>query len=252
MSVASRAALLAPPSAGTVSPPLTSCRQRPQRPFTRCNSASASRADALLIDAQNILSRSLPPSGAARLPGDGMVAGFADWLQFLSALAGEPQLVVAVFDAPRSKRTKQQQREQLAAEYLQRRKLRREQEAPRPAPGGDPLRPFKQQVQQLGGVCMEAAAGWEADDGLAAASAAVQAHTPSARILVASGDGDMQQLLAPRVAWLQLYNQASLECPLGVELVTARDFQRLHGFPPAAHPDWLALTGERGCPVDGA
>jgi len=48
-------------------------------------------------------------------------------------------------------------------------------------------------------VCLEAAAGWEADDGLAAAASAVRQRQPWARVLVASGDSDMQQLLKPQV-----------------------------------------------------
>ena len=191
-----------------------------------------------------MLSRSRPPAFAARLPGDGLAAGFADWLQFLAALAGRPQLVVAVFDAPRSKRAPQQQREQLAGEYLQRRKRRRDEPAAQRPAGGDPLRPFKQRVQALGGLCLEAAPGWEADDGLAAAATVVQQRWPSARLLVASGDGDMQQLLAPRTAWLRLLSQPSLQHPLSAELVTAAEFERQHGFPPAAYPDWLALAGK--------
>lgn len=283
------------------SPPPSSSLPRPlpcsaRRRHTRC----AAAYDALLIDAQNVLSRAgaeaRRATAATRRPGEGVAGSFADWLRFLAAAAGEPQLMVAVFDAPASKRAPQQQRERLAPEYLQRRKRRQGGgEAPaRPAPaapsssGGDPLRPFKQQVQQLGGVRLEAAAGWEADDGLAAACEAVRQAQPAASVLVASGDGDMQQLLGPQVttawagrlsgqdghfwchaagllsscwrlpvaqcaairpsaclqvAWLQLHGQASLSCPLGLQLVTAADFERQHSFPPAAYADWLALTG---------
>lgn len=154
-----------------------------------------------------------------RLPGDSVAASFADWLRFLAAVA-EPQLLVAVFDTPKSRRLQQpQQREQLAPEYLQHRKRRKLQQAGevaaastsngtagsstganRPSlPGGDPLRPFKQQVEQLGGVYLEAAGGWEADDGMAAVCRAVHQRHPAASVVVASGDTDMLQLLAPQV-----------------------------------------------------
>ncbi|PRW57033.1 DNA polymerase I [Chlorella sorokiniana] len=62
----------------------------------------------------------------------------------------------------------------------------------------------------------------------------------------------MQQLLAPQVAWLQLHSQPSPSCPLGLELVTAADFQQRFGFPPAAYPDWLALVGKREASIGGA
>jgi hypothetical protein len=172
----------------------------------------------LLVDATNVLARAHNDLRSGhRLPGESAAGSFADWLRFLRAVS-QPQLMVAVFDVPQSKRTKQQQqREQLAPEYLQRRKRRLQQAAPTPAaaaragsgghngagplqPGGDPLRPFKRQVEQQGGVCLDAAAGWEADDGLAAACLAVQQHCPAASVLVASGDGDMQQLLTPQVS----------------------------------------------------
>lgn len=52
-----------------------------------------------------------------------------------------------------------------------------------------------------------------------------------------------------QVAWLQLHTQTSLACPLGVEVVTASGFERLHGFPAAAYADWLALAGK--CQVCG-
>lgn len=187
------------------------CRRRPcctRRPHTRCPASSSAACDALLVDAQNVLSRagSGGGGGGRRLSGEGVAGSFAAWLQFLAAVA-RPQLIVAVFDAPSSKRqAQQQQRQQLAPEYLQRRKRRRQTGSNRQdgsgsssGSGGDPLRPFKQQVQQLGGVCLEAAAGWEADDGLAAACAALRQRHPAARLLVASGDKDMQQLLDPQV-----------------------------------------------------
>ncbi len=46
-----------------------------------------------------------------------------------------------------------------------------------------------------------------------------------------------------QVSWLQLHNQPSPSCLLGLELVTAADFVQRFGFPPAAYPDWLALVG---------
>ena len=196
-------------SAPTACPPrrpTPSSRARARGSWRRCSSPRG--ADVLLVDAQNVLSRAhADHRRGCRLRGESVAGSFADWLQFLSALA-QPQLMVAVFDASRARRPVQQQREQLAPEYLQRR--RRRQQAPQPASpasksaaasggGGDPLRPFKQQVTQLGGVSLEAAGGWEADDGLAAACVAVQRRHPTARLLLASGDGDMQQLLAPQV-----------------------------------------------------
>jgi 5'-3' exonuclease len=122
----------------------------------------------------------------------------------------KPQLLVSVFDTPQAARQQQQQqRQQLAPEYLARRKRRRSasartastagsSSAPRAA-AGDPLRPFKQQVMQQGGVCLEAAGGWEADDGMAAACRVVAQRHPTASILLASGDADMQQLLTAQV-----------------------------------------------------
>lgn len=64
-------------------------------------------------------------------------------------------------------------------------------------------------------------------------------------MVVASGDSDMQQLLSPRVSWLHLAQAPSLQHPLGLELVTAEAFERQHGFPPAAYPEWLAFVGGR-------
>lgn len=66
---------------------------------------------------------------------------------------------------------------------------------------------------------------------------------PGLNIAVASGDGDMQQLLTPRVTWLRLLPAPTLEHPLGVEVVSAQAFQERHGFPPGAYPDWLAFVG---------
>ena len=304
---------------GCAAPPRCSTQRAAGPHYLAASRGSGS--DALLIDAQNVLSRAGAAAAGRRRPGEGVAGSFADWLRFLAA-AAQPQLMVAVFDAPAAKRAPQQQREQLAAGYLQRRKRRRQPAAegqggsspasssstaaPRPA-AGDPLRPFKHQVEQLGGVCLEAAPGWEADDGLAAAAAAVRQRLPTAREVVASGDGDMQQLLAPQVgtswltvcavtgcwpasqvacvllvrcrhmggslaptliprvcathtfpppgsstlhlqvSWLQLHNQTSPACPLGLELVTAADFLHRFGFPPAAYPDWLALVGACCC-----
>lgn len=209
MSLAARSPPLAPPPASLHSPSRLCCPSRSHALATRCRAT----ADVLLVDAQNVLSRAGAGNGGHRLPGEGVAGSFADWLSFLAAVA-EPQLVVAVFDAPRSQRGAQE-REQLAPQYLQRRKRRQGQAAASAGtqageaaasavataqrPGGDPLRPFKQRVQQLGGVCLQAAPGWEADDGIAAACAAVQERRPLARLLVASGDQDMQQLLAQQV-----------------------------------------------------
>ncbi len=195
-----------------MAPPLR-CSARRSVPLHCRAAAQGGASDVLLIDAQNVLSRAGAAAGRRR-PGESVSGSFADWLRFLAA-AAQPQLMVAVFDTPAAKRAPQQQREQLAAGYLQRRKRRRQSPAegqgsagpaassstaaPRPA-GGDPLRPFKREVEQLGGVCLEAAAGWEADDGLAAAVATVGQQHPIAHMLVASGDGDMQQLLAPQVS----------------------------------------------------
>ncbi|KAL4451844.1 hypothetical protein ABPG75_007506 [Micractinium tetrahymenae] len=261
--------------------PVTAARpchhERRLRPFvqgqrrpTRCHSY---QSDVLLVDAQNVLSRAhADHRRSCRLAGETTVGSFAAWLHFLAA--AQPQLLVAVFDAPSVKRGPQQQRQALAPEYLSRRQKRKQAQhgqggsgssatltagtaqasspAGRRAAGGDPLRPYKRQVAELGGLSLEAAGGWEADDGLAAACAAVQARHPTARVLVASGDGDMQQLLAPQVAWLQLHNQHSLSWPLGLELVTASAFQQQHGFPAAAYPDWLALVGKREASIQGA
>ena len=198
-----------------MAPPLR-CSARRSVPLHCRAAAQGGASDVLLIDAQNVLSRAGAAAGGRRRPGESVAGSFADWLRFLAA-AAQPQLMVAVFDTPAAKRAPQQQREQLAAGYLQRRKRRRQSPAdgqgsagpaafgstaaPRPA-GGDPLRPFKREVEQLGGICLEAAAGWEADDGLAAAAAAVGQQHPPACVLVASGDADMQQLLAPQVRFM--------------------------------------------------
>lgn len=216
-SIPDMSAALAPPRAAWPSGPACAL---PARCLARraarlhCLAASSDcRSDVLLIDAQNVLSRAGAAAAGRRRPGEGVAGSFADWLRFLAA-AAQPQLMVAVFDAPTVKRSPQQQREQLAEGYLQRRKRRRQQSAgggaspaatsstaaaARPA-AGDPLRPFKREVEQLGGICLEAAAGWEADDGLAAAAAAISQRHPAARTVVASGDGDMQQLLATQVS----------------------------------------------------
>lgn len=291
--------------------------QAVRRP-TRCHSC---QSDVLLVDAQNVLSRAHADCRrGCRLAGETAGSSFATWLHFLVAVA-QPQLLVAVFDSPAAKQgPQQQQRQVLAPEYLRRRQRRKQVQAVQGGGGsssaavgtapdrspaarqaaGDPLRPYKRKVAELGGLSLEAAGGWEADDGLAAASAAVRERHPAARVLLASGDGDMQQLLDPQVrsmrvcisggeglrrrpclllvnagvwrascfcgyltrpltrpcpswctgsqvAWLQLHSQTILSCPLGVGLVTAGAFQRQHGFPPAAYPDWLALVGERRC-----
>lgn len=180
---------------------------------------SALEADVAIIDAQNVLSRAhADHRRGCRLAGETAASSFADWLQFLQAVTS-PRLMVAVFDAPAAKRGVQQ-RQLLSPAYLQRRQRRKGQQAQhaqassgRPAataadsqaagkPGaaaGDPLRPFKQSVRQLGGVCLEAANGWEADDGIAAACTAVVQRHHAARVVIASGDSDMQQLLSPQV-----------------------------------------------------
>ena len=260
--------------------------------------------DVLLVDGTNVLSRARSVYGrGCRLSGcgDSLAASFGDWLRFLATLV-QPQLVLAVFDPPRQGDAQQQKQErsQLAPEYLQRRRRRQQHrsaggDAPTPAGGGAPLVPLRRRVQQLGGVSLVAASGWEADDGLAAACRAVLQRHPSARVAVASGDGDVQQLLAPQVGcwggagvgqpialpleallldvgrrrrrrrhrvdcmlapccpalplqvdWLQLLAASSAERPLGVASVTAEEFERGHGFPPALYPDWLAFTGRVG------
>lgn len=199
-------------------------RRRPR--YRTCTSATvAGASDVLLVDAQNVLSRARAEAKrGGRLPGESSAAAaaFADWLAFLTALA-QPQLLVAVFDAPRASAQQQPQRAALAPEYLRRRRMRQEERrrgdgggssggsgsaaaAAGPtaarqaaAPAGDPLRPFKRQVEALGGVFLQAAAGWEADDGLAAAAAAACQRHPAARVMIASGDTDMQQLLSSQV-----------------------------------------------------
>lgn len=70
---------------------------------------------------------------------------------------------------------------------------------------------------------------------------------PAASVAIASGDSDMQSLLSPSVSWLQLLPLATAACPLGVQPVTAADFQRQYQFPPAAYSDYLALTGWWRC-----
>jgi 5'-3' exonuclease len=173
----------------------------------------------LLIDAANVLARANADRRRGhRLAGDSLAAAFEHWLRFLSALT-EPQLLVAVFDAPRySKQSQPPQRALLNSAYLQRRNGRRERQssaitgtaADTSPPAGDPLRPHKARVEQLGGLWLEAAGGWEGDDGLAAACAAGQQHSPAASLVVASGDTDVQQLLTEQVRTL---NAFCIACP---------------------------------------
>lgn len=253
-------------------------RLRPAlRRSTRCHSW---HSDVLLVDAQNMLSRAhADHRRGCRLVGETAASSFAAWLLFL-VTAAQPQLLVAVFDSPAAKRGKQQQQRQaLAPEYLRRRQRRKQSQAEpgsrssaaaRTALGsspaaqqaaGDPLRPYKRKVAELGGLSLEAAGGWEADDGLAAASAAVRGRHPAARILLASGDGDMQQLLDSQVlctgkrlgaaTWLppclpigahwQLFWSPALPSPaLPQTCPPDVPTRRLHGCSCTASPAWAA------------
>ena len=61
-------------------------------------------------------------------------------------------------------------------------------------------------------------------------------------VIVASADSDFAGVLSSSVAWLQLL-PPSRRCPVGCQLVTAGDFEAVHGFPASAHAAFLTLTG---------
>ena len=195
----------------------------------------------LVVDATNVLSRAAGARFSSVAAGTSLARLFADWLAFLQLFA-QSRLTVAVFDAPRSKRQQQgpQLREMVAAEYLQRRKQR---SVPQQWRGGDTLRPFKQAVADKGGLSLVAPPGFEADDVISAAVALLRAAAPTATLAVASGDGDVAQLLDGCTSWLRLHSLPSAATPLGVSWMDAPGFETDRGFPPAALPDYLALTG---------
>eukprot|EP00899_Mesostigma_viride_P000735 jgi/Mesvir1/10662/Mv13751-RA.1 len=136
----------------------------------------------------------------------------------------------------------------------------------------------------LGMESIKAAEGWEADDVIASLVTALRSHaglpanpapadasapvSPSPppseptgvhprplRILIASGDGDMMQLLRDGpdacVSWLQLLPRPTSQHPSGMVLWTVAEFERENGFPPACYADYLALAGKQGDGVGG-
>ena len=62
-------------------------------------------------------------------------------------------------------------------------------------------------------------------------------------IVIASADGDLAALLGARVAWLQILQRPSPSQPAPWRLVSAAGFEREHGLPAHALPEFHALTG---------
>lgn len=62
-------------------------------------------------------------------------------------------------------------------------------------------------------------------------------------VVVASGDSDCAALLSSNTSWLELRPLPTPACPAACRLVTAESFAAEHGYPPAAHGDYLALAG---------
>ena len=70
------------------------------------------------------------------------------------------------------------------------------------------------------------------------------------RIVIASADSDMCALLhgggegdSGGVAWLELLQRPEPSCPAGWRLQSAAQFAVAQGYPAAARPEYVALTG---------
>ncbi|KAK9815242.1 hypothetical protein WJX72_000500 [[Myrmecia] bisecta] len=176
----------------------------------------------------------------------------------------KPQLAFAVFDTRKADQSLQQasRREELSPEYLRRRKHRRETSS---RPGTKSTAPanrngLQAEATRAGMLPVTANAGLEADDIIGALCASVtqrsdqlgaSAGTGRLRVLVVSGDADMQQVLRPHIAWMQPQRLVSPSLPAGFQLLMAADFDAAHGFPPESYPFFLALTGKKEASIGG-
>mmetsp|Transcript_5613 Transcript_5613/g.15720 ORF Transcript_5613/g.15720 Transcript_5613/m.15720 type:complete len:267 (+) Transcript_5613:307-1107(+) len=97
-------------------------------------------------------------------------------------------------------------------------------------------------VERAGAIPVTVQPGYEADDLIATLSS--EAAGKHLRVLVASKDSDMQNLLGPAVAWLELMDHPTHSNPCACVLHTEESFTSLTGFPPQAYPQFLALVGK--------
>lgn len=137
-------------------------------------------------------------------------------------------------------------------DYLRRRDRRHE----RPATSNHAakLKPFIDYIERLQGVSIVAEGGYEADDCIGAICTLLHNKgitTDANSIIIASGDSDMQQYLAPNVSWLEILPLPTLAAPLGLALLTADEFLQARGYPASSYGDFLALTGKKEANVGG-
>ena len=71
------------------------------------------------------------------------------------------------------------------------------------------------------------------------------------RVLIVSGDSDMQHVLLPNTAWLCLNPRISKNDPKARTLVTRSDFVQQYGFEPERFADYLAIRGRTDKGIQG-
>lgn len=169
----------------------------------------------------------------------------SEWLHLLRHTAGA-QRTVAVFDA---KRGGAKMRRMRHPTY----KGKGKRTSHAFAKAWDAAR--KAAIEMPSSSVMVAEQKWEADDLIANLCRNFQRGQEEwhgAQLLyVASADSDMQQLLRPEVAWIQMQSRPTADAPRCVKIVTWEDFSRQFGFQPELYPDYLALKGKPEVGVSG-
>lgn len=197
----------------------------------------SSDTTALIVDGTNVLSRAYASSLSLNMVKPRDVFGL--WMDHLASFV-RADVVMCVFDNP--------QNVGLGVGDYKKRKKEHDTKRKKVGRSGGTLWEYREYVAGKGASWHMAVSspGEEADEYICRLSRRVVECKDNVRVVVASGDRDMQGVVDTFVFWLEILPCPTKQCPSGLMMHTLEDFVWREYFHPSQYGTFLALVGKRG------